>query len=72
MSFRSLLKEIRITWRDYDRWRSCAGKVRYGHRDTAELACAAMLEKRGIVVTAYPCRYEADVWHIGKSERMGI
>jgi hypothetical protein len=45
---------------------SCKGKVKYGHRETAESACTAMKRKRNLDLEPYECRH-CDGWHIGHS-----
>ena len=42
---------------------SCAGKVRYGHRETALRACQDMRAK-GRDLEPYPCPY-CNGWHLG-------
>jgi hypothetical protein len=45
--------------------RKC-GKVRYGHRETADKACEAMKRKHGSILEAYRCE-DCAGWHIGHS-----
>lgn len=44
----------------------CAGKVRYGRKETADAAVQAMLKKRGVELESYQCDY-CEKWHIGHS-----
>lgn len=41
------------------------GKVKYGHRETAETAAEAMHRKTGDSYDVYQCVFCGDAWHIG-------
>jgi hypothetical protein len=43
---------------------SCTGKVKYGHRRTAEKVVVKMEKKGSKPLEAYKCRY-CESWHIG-------
>ena len=49
--------------REMDADRSCSGKVRYGHQETAERV-ARHLASKGRSLEPYPCPY-CDGWHWG-------
>lgn len=54
---------ISIEWPSEEE-RSCLGKVKYGHKETAEKAVLAMMNKGSKPLEAYPCKY-CSGWHIG-------
>jgi uncharacterized membrane protein YgcG len=54
-----------------DEQRACEGKVKYGHKETADKAATVMLKKYGETLESYECRY-CGKWHIGHTKAQGI
>lgn len=48
-------------------FREC-GKVKYGHKETAEQAVIVMRDKTGDAFEAYQCVWCGNAWHIGHAK----
>ena len=51
---------------------TCAEKVKYGHKETADRAVTEMAKKGVTGLESYYCRFDCNCWHIGHGNSLTI